>query len=82
MITRFGIPPFIVTLAMMLVGSGLAYILAQGQSIYQIPDSFVWLGRGADFLNLPNAVVLMLVLQQIPITEKIAAPRPKTGRHR
>ena len=28
------------------------------------------------------AVVLMLVLQQIPITEKIAAPRPKTGRHR
>ncbi len=62
MITRFGIPPFIVTLAMMLVGSGLAYILAKGQSIYQIPDSFVWLGRGADFLSLPNAVVLMLIL--------------------
>lgn len=62
MITRFGIPPFIVTLAMMLVGSGLAYILAEGQSIYQIPDSFVWLGRGADFFKLPNAVVLMLVL--------------------
>jgi len=62
MITHFAIPPFIVTLAMMLVGSGLAYILAQGQSIYQIPDSFVWLGRGADLFNLPNAVVLMLVL--------------------
>ncbi|MBL9174697.1 MAG: ABC transporter permease [Verrucomicrobiales bacterium] len=62
MITRFGIPPFIVTLAMMLVGSGLAYILAHGQSIYQLPDSFVWLGRGADFGRMPNAVVLMLVL--------------------
>lgn len=62
MITRFSIPPFIVTLAMMLVGSGLAYILAKGQSIYQIPDSFVWLGRGADLAGLPNAVVLMLVL--------------------
>jgi len=62
MITRFNIPPFIVTLAMMLVGSGLAYILAQGQSIYHIPDSFVWLGRGADWMKLPNAVVLMLVL--------------------
>ena len=62
MITRFRIPPFIVTLAMMLVGSGLAYILAKGQSIYQIPDSFVWLGRGADFAGLPNAVVLMVVL--------------------
>jgi len=62
MITLFRIPPFIATLAMMLVGSGLAYLLAQGQSIYQIPDSFVWLGRGADFLRIPNAVLLMLVL--------------------
>ena len=62
MITRFGIPPFIVTLAMMLVGSGLAYILARGQSIYQIPDSFVWLGRGSSLLHLPNAVVLMVIL--------------------
>ena len=62
MITRFGIPPFIVTLAMMLVGSGCAFTLAKGQSMYQIPDSFVWLGRGADLVNLPNAVVLMIVL--------------------
>ena len=62
MITQFGIPPFIVTLAMMLVASGMAYLLAQGQSIYQIPDSFVWLGRGADLFNLPNSVILMLVL--------------------
>lgn len=62
MITRFGIPPFIVTLAMMLVASGLAYILAHGQSIYQLPDSFVWLGRGADLARLPNAVVLMVLL--------------------
>lgn len=62
MITRFGIPPFIVTLAMMLVASGLAYTLSEGQSIYQIPDSFVWLGRGADVMNIPNAVLLMLGL--------------------
>ena len=62
MITIFAIPPFIVTLAMMLVASGLAYILAQGQSIYQIPDSFTWLGRGADVFGIPNAVLLMLIL--------------------
>jgi ribose transport system permease protein len=62
MITLFGIPPFIVTLAMMLVASGAAYLIAQGQSVYQIPDSFVWLGRGADLFNLPNAVLLMLAL--------------------
>ena len=62
MITVFGIPPFIVTLAMMLVASGLAYILAAGQSIYQLPDSFVWLGRGEGFCKIPNAVLLMLIL--------------------
>jgi len=62
MITRFNIPPFIVTLAMMLVTSGFAYTLSEGQSIYQVPDSFVWLGRGADLFRLPNAVLLMGVL--------------------
>lgn len=61
-ITRLRMPPFIVTLAMMLVGSGLAYRLADNQSVYQVPESFVWLGRGADLMNVPNAVVLMLLL--------------------
>lgn len=61
-ITRFGIPPFIATLAMMQVASGAAFIVAQGQSIYDIPASFTWLGRRADLLSLPNAVVLMLLI--------------------
>jgi ribose transport system permease protein len=61
-ITRLRMPPFIVTLAMMLVCSGLAYRLAENQSVYQVPESFKWLGRGADLLGLPNAVVLMLLL--------------------
>lgn len=78
MITRFAIPPFIVTLAMMLVGSGLAYILAKGQSIYQLPESFIWLGRGADFFNIPNAVLLMSVLYGIA---HILMSRMKLGRH-
>ena len=59
-ITLFGIPPFIVTLAMMLVASGLAYLASAGQSIYQMPESFVWLGRGTGLFGLPHAVVLML----------------------
>jgi len=61
MVTLFRIPAFIVTLAMMLVASGLAFMIAQGQSIYQVPDSFIWLGRGAD-LGMPRAVWLMLGL--------------------
>ena len=62
MVTIFRIPPFIVTLGMMLVASGLAYILATGESINEVPDSFIRLGRGADLLGIPNAVVLMLVM--------------------
>lgn len=62
MVTVFHLPPFIVTLAMMLVASGAAYLLTHGQSVYQVPDSFVWLGRGADAFGLPNAVLLMALL--------------------
>lgn len=62
MVTRFHIPPFIVTLAIMMVASGAAYMLANGESIDQIPDSFVWLGRGDDLMGIPNAVVLTLLL--------------------
>ena len=59
MITTFRIPPFIATLAMMQVASGLAFIVARGQSIYDIPASFTWLGRG-ESLGVPNSVILML----------------------
>ena len=78
MITQFAIPPFIVTLGMMLVGSGLAFIIADGQSIYQLPDSFVWLGRGADIFGLPNAVVLMIFLYG---AAHIAMTKMRIGRY-
>jgi ribose transport system permease protein len=61
-VTQLGIPPFIVTLGTMLIASGLAFIWARGQSIYQVPDSFIWLGRGAGWFGLPNAVWLMLIM--------------------
>ncbi|MGB7158416.1 MAG: ABC transporter permease [Tepidisphaeraceae bacterium] len=62
LITVFKLPPFIATLGMMQVTSGLAYLLAQGQSIYDIPESFVWLGRGAELMSIPNAVMLMAIV--------------------
>ncbi len=66
MITGFRIPPFIATLAMMQVASGLAYILSQGRPIYQLPESYVGLGRGAEPLfGIPWAVLLMLLLYGI-----------------
>jgi ribose transport system permease protein len=61
-VTTFAVPSFIVTLSVMLMASGLARTLAVEQSVYQVPDRFVWLGRGTSAAGLPNAVVLMLLL--------------------
>jgi ribose transport system permease protein len=62
-ITRFRIPPFIATLAVMQVASGLAYIISEGRPVYKLPQSFVLLGRGADpVVGIPWAVLLMGVL--------------------
>jgi len=63
MITRFDVPPFIATLGMMQVASGLAYLLSGGRPIYQLPESFVTLGRASDpVLGVPYGVMLMAVL--------------------
>ena len=78
MITRFRVPPFIVTLAMMLVCSGAAYKLSGNTTISQVPDTFIWLGRGADFFGLPNAVLLMLVLY---VLAHVLMSRMKLGRY-
>ena len=61
LVTVFAVPAFITTLGMMLVASGLAFIVAKGQSIYQVPDAFIWLGRG-EAMGLPVAVWLMIGL--------------------
>ena len=62
MVAYFGVPSFVVTLGMMMVSSGFAYMISGGLSIYQIPSSFDWLGRGDAFFGIPNAVVLMVIL--------------------
>jgi ribose transport system permease protein len=60
--TWFQIPPFIATLGMMLVASGAAFKLANDQTIYEVPASFIWLGRGVVFGFVPNSAILMAVL--------------------
>ncbi len=61
MITAFQIPPFIVTLSMMMMASGLSYRLSSGRSIPELPTSFFWLGRG-ETVGIPNPILLMIVL--------------------
>ena len=78
MITVFKIPPFIATLGVMQVASGLAFTITSGQSIYQIPAAFTWLGRGTDLLALPNAVILMVIAYA---AAHVVMARTTLGRH-
>jgi ribose transport system permease protein len=78
MVTRFRIPPFIVTLAVMQVASGIALIVSQGKSISAVPPSFDWLGMDAALAGVPNTLVLMLALF---LAGHLAMARTAFGRH-
>lgn len=60
LVARFEVAPFITTLAVMLIARGVAFMMTGGFSIYQVPESVTWLGRGST-LGIPNTVVVLIV---------------------
>ncbi|MDG2212595.1 MAG: ABC transporter permease, partial [Verrucomicrobiota bacterium] len=68
LVTLFNIPAFIVTLGVMFIAKGLAFIFSQSAPIPVANEGFAWLGRGSDLMGLPNSVVLMLLLYGIAHT--------------
>ncbi len=77
MITAFQVPPFIVTLSMMMMASGLSYRLSSGRSIPELPTSFFWVGRGRA-AGIPNPILLMFFLY---IVAHIVMSRTVFGRY-
>jgi len=59
--TKFRMPPFIVTLGMMGIGRGGALVLTDGTPIYDLPESFDWLGK-ARLAGVPVPALLMVVI--------------------
>jgi ribose/xylose/arabinose/galactoside ABC-type transport system permease subunit len=59
-VAYFKVPPFVVTLAVLTIARGLAFILAEGRSIGNLPENFSWLGKTAVF-GVPLSVLLMLL---------------------
>jgi putative multiple sugar transport system permease protein len=45
-VAYLGVPPFIVTLATMLIGRGLTYTVLRAQTKGPLPDSYTWVGAG------------------------------------
>jgi ribose transport system permease protein len=61
LVARCGVAPFIITLSVMMMARGLAYLITGGFSIYQVPDALPWLGQGRS-LGVPNTVILLVVV--------------------
>ncbi|HZL90612.1 MAG TPA: ABC transporter permease, partial [Pirellulaceae bacterium] len=76
MVTRLGVPAFIVTLSWMMIASGLAYILSDLQTI-EVPVSYKVLGHGR-WLGVPLPVVVMFGLYAVA---HVVMTRSVFGRH-
>jgi ribose transport system permease protein len=59
--TRFRVPAFITTLAMMVSARGLALLTTNGKPVYNLPDSFTMIGGNA-FGSIPITAVIWIVL--------------------
>jgi len=74
------VPPFIMTLSMMMIARGLAYMISGNETIpaAELPAEFNWLGGGSVLGPIPNPVVLMLGLF---IVAHIMMTRTTLGRY-
>ena len=60
-ITRTGIPAFIVTLGMLGIARGLALVISNGRAIYGLPPELVFLGQGRP-LGIPVPAIILIVV--------------------
>lgn len=60
-VSRIGMPPLIVTLAMWGIATGVAFLICGGRSIPQLPDSIAFLGQG-DIAGVPVPIIIFIVV--------------------
>ncbi len=76
-VTRFRITPFIVTLALMTVWRGLAFILTDARPVWDLPESFGILGAGR-MLGIPIPTIIMLI---VFVAGHVMLTRTRFGRY-
>lgn len=76
-VTRFNITPFIVTLALMTIWRGSAYIYTDGRPIWGLPETFGILGSGRLF-GIPVPTIVMVIVYVIAY---VLLTRTKFGRY-
>ncbi len=75
-ITRFKVPPFVATLAMLTIGRGLTMLYTNGFPISSLGSNFAYIGTGW-FLGIPVPVWIsgIIVIIAVVITNKTALGR-------
>ena len=70
-ITKFSVPPFVATLAMLIIARGLTMLYTKGQPISNLGSGFAYIGTGS-FIGIPVPVWIaaMVVLLAVFITQK------------
>lgn len=63
-VTRFRITPFIVTLALMTIWRGAAFVATEGRPIWELPEGFALLARGR-VLEIPIPTLVMLAVYAV-----------------
>ncbi len=61
-ISKFKVPPFVITLAMMTIGRGIAYVYTDGRPIVDLNENFLVLGRGRFLDLIPWPIIVMLLV--------------------
>jgi ribose transport system permease protein len=75
-VTRFKVPPFVATLAMLTIARGLTLLWTKGFPISNLGDSFAYIGTGW-FLGIPLPVWIsvIVIVSAVIITQKTALGR-------
>lgn len=61
-ITRFQIPPFIATLAIMSSFRGLGFLIVKGKPVFDVPDRYTFLGRHMLGGAVPIGILILVVV--------------------
>ena len=77
LVARFAVAPFIVTLALMTVWRGVAFVATEGRPVWDLPESFGTLG-GARLLGVPLPT---LVMAAVFVAAHVALVKTRFGRH-
>jgi len=78
MITRFRVPPFVATLAMLTIARGATKLYTGGEAITGLGDNFAQIGSGRLILGIPNQVFIAALVVGIA---SILLTKTRFGRH-